>query len=112
VGLSRIARGVIFLISRTRPHTGWPHTDLPPSHSPYLFPLDIVTVTIYYEFKENANMEIGDTVKFIDGLYPEEKGARYKVIEINGDRAIIEFICDLPIPPQSIAKTNELEFVQ
>jgi len=57
-------------------------------------------------------MEKGDTVKFVDGLYPDEKGARYKVVEINGDRAVIEFICDLPIPPQSVAKTSELEVIQ
>ena len=56
-------------------------------------------------------MEIGDKVKFKDGLYPDEKGARYKVVEMNGDRAVIEFICDLPIPPQSVAKTSELEVV-
>jgi uncharacterized Fe-S cluster-containing protein len=73
--------------------------------------LDTVTVTLYYKVKENANMEIGNTVKFIDGLYPDEKGVRYKIVEINGDRVVIEFICDLPIPPQSIAKTNELEVV-
>lgn len=57
-------------------------------------------------------MKIGDTVKFIDGLYDDENGATYKVVEINGDRAIIEYICDLPIPSQSIAKTKELEVIQ
>ena len=56
-------------------------------------------------------MEIGDIVKLKDGLYPDEKGARYRVVEMNGDRAVIEFICDLPIPPQSVAKTSELEVV-
>ena len=56
-------------------------------------------------------MKIGDTVKFIDGLYPDENEAKYTVVEINGDRAIVEFICDLPIPPQSIAKISELEIV-
>lgn len=56
-------------------------------------------------------MKIGDTVKFLDGLYPDEKGSRYKVLEINGDRAVIQFICDLPIPPQSVAKISELEVV-
>jgi hypothetical protein len=56
-------------------------------------------------------MELGDTVKFRDGLYPDEKGAEYKVIEINGDRVVIEFICDLPIPPQSVAKISDLEVV-
>ena len=56
-------------------------------------------------------MKVGDTVKFIDGLYPDEEGARYKVLEINGDRAVIEFICQLPIPPQSMADVKELELV-
>lgn len=57
-------------------------------------------------------MKIGDTVKFLDGLYDDEMGATYQVVEINEDRAIIEFICNLPIPPQSIAKINELEVIQ
>jgi hypothetical protein len=56
-------------------------------------------------------MEVGDIVKFIDGLYTDEEGARYKVLEINGNRAVIEFICQLPIPPQSVANIDELELV-
>ncbi len=56
-------------------------------------------------------MNVGVTVKFKDGLYDDERDARYLVVEINGDRAIIEFICDLPIPPQSIARIDELELV-
>jgi hypothetical protein len=31
---------------------------------------------------------------------PEEAEARYVVIEDNGDRCIVQLICDLPIPPQ------------
>ena len=57
-------------------------------------------------------MQVGDTVKFVDGLYRDEEGARYKVLEINGDRALLVFICDLPIPPQSTAKISELEVVE
>ena len=57
-------------------------------------------------------MDVGDTVKFIDGVYPDEVGARYKVMELNGSRAVIEFICKLPIPPQSIANIDELEVVE
>lgn len=56
-------------------------------------------------------MEKGDTVRFKYGLYPDEEGARYKVIEVNGDRAMIAFVCSLPIPPQSVARTDELEVV-
>ena len=60
---------------------------------------------------EKKMLKIGDTVKFVEGLYKDEKGARYKVLEVNGDRVIIEFICHLPIPPQSTAMVNELEIV-
>ena len=57
-------------------------------------------------------MKTGDIVQFKDGLYPDELGARYKVVEINRDRVVIEFICDLPIPPQSVAMVSELEVVK
>ena len=53
----------------------------------------------------------GDTVKFIEGLYVDEKGTRYKVIELYYDSAVIELIGDLPKPPQSVAKINELVVV-
>jgi len=56
-------------------------------------------------------MKVGDVVKFGDGLYPDEEGARYRILEVNGDRGFIEFICDLPLPPQSVARFEELEVV-
>ncbi len=56
-------------------------------------------------------MNVGVTVKFKDGLYDDERDARYVVVEVNGDRAIIQFVCDLPIPPQSVALLDELELV-
>ncbi len=56
-------------------------------------------------------MKIGDTVRFKEGLYTDERDAVYKIIELNGDRAIIQFVCDLPIPPQSVARVDELELV-
>ena len=61
--------------------------------------------------QRNGIMKIGDRVQFKDGLYDDEVEAKYKIVEINGDRAIIEFICDLPIPPQSVAMVSELEIV-
>jgi hypothetical protein len=56
-------------------------------------------------------MKVGDIVKFREGLYDDEEGATYRILELNGDRCFIVFICDLPIPPQSAARTNELELV-
>jgi hypothetical protein len=59
-----------------------------------------------------VNMEKGSIVKFRDGLYADEVGAFYRVIEDNGDRVFLEFICDLPFPPQSVAMVKDLEVVQ
>ncbi|NLF41734.1 MAG: hypothetical protein GX587_03470 [Bacteroidales bacterium] len=57
-------------------------------------------------------MKVGDVVKFRDGFYKDEEGARYWVIETNGDRGFLEFICDLPIPLQSVARFEELEVIE
>ena len=57
-------------------------------------------------------MEKGSMVKFIDGLYADELDATYRVIEDNGDRVFLEFICDLPFPPQSVALVRDLEVVE
>jgi hypothetical protein len=46
------------------------------------------------------------------GLYSDEVWARYRVVEINGNRAFIEFLCDLPFPPQSVALISELEVIE
>ena len=52
-------------------------------------------------------MDVGTIVKFKDGLYADEEGAIYKVIEDNGDRVFLEFICDLRFPPQSHLKKQK-----
>jgi hypothetical protein len=56
-------------------------------------------------------IKVGDTVTFKDGLYADEQGATYRVIEVNGSRCFIEFICDMPIKPQSVALVSELDKV-
>lgn len=33
---------------------------------------------------------------------PSESDALYRVVEDNGDRCIIQLVCDLPIPPQEL----------
>ena len=57
-------------------------------------------------------MKIGSIVKFKDGLYPDEEGATYRVIEDNEDRLFLEFICDLTFPPQSVARVKDLEILE
>lgn len=57
-------------------------------------------------------MKTGDIVKFKEGLYADEEGSFYRILAVNGDRAIIEFICDLPLPPNSVAMVQDLEVVE
>lgn len=57
-------------------------------------------------------MEKGSIVKFRDGLYADEVGAVYRVIEVNGDRVFLEFISDLRFPPQSVARVKDLELLE
>jgi hypothetical protein len=57
-------------------------------------------------------MKIGSIVKFRDGSYSDEEGAFYRVVEDNGDRVFLEFISDLRFPPQSVARTKDLELVE
>lgn len=53
-----------------------------------------------------------DLVTFQKGLYGDEEGNVYRVIEVNGDRGFIVLAnTDLPIPPQSVALFSELEMV-
>lgn len=57
-------------------------------------------------------MKIGAIVKFKDGLYADEVDTTYRVIEDNGDRVFLEFICDLRFPPQSVAFVKDLEVME
>lgn len=55
-------------------------------------------------------IKIGDLVVFKEGLYDDEKGANYRVLEINGDRCVLEFVnTNMVIRPQSVAMLSELE---
>jgi hypothetical protein len=66
----------------------------------------------HISFLEAGRMKVGDTVIFVDALYEEGEEARYRVVEIEDDRVLIEFICDLSFPPLSTAKISELEVVE
>lgn len=39
------------------------------------------------------DIKIDDLVTFKKGLYGDEDGAVYRVLEINGDRCMLEFVC-------------------
>lgn len=60
-----------------------------------------------------AKMDVGSIVKFRDGLYTDEVGNTYVVIEDNGDRVFIKAIMNnFRFPPVSVARTSELELLQ
>lgn len=42
---------------------------------------------------------VGDQVRFIETLDPGDELCLFDVVEDNGDRLMIELICDLPIRP-------------
>lgn len=43
-------------------------------------------------------IEVNDIVEFIEP-FEDEEGTTYTVLEINGDRCVIELICDMRIRP-------------
>ena len=60
-------------------------------------------------------MEIttGDLVFFRKGLYEDEDGAIYRVLEINGDRCILELEnTNMIIRPQSVAMLSDLAYLK
>ena len=57
-------------------------------------------------------IKIGELETIKKGLYEDEEGAVYQVLEVNQDRAVLEFVTtNLTIRPQSIANIAELEVV-
>lgn len=54
-------------------------------------------------------MNIGDRVKWATPLDVGEASERFFIREINGDRCIIEFECDMAIRPTRVAMLNDLD---
>ena len=57
-------------------------------------------------------MKVGDQVAWANPLTDGEKQERFVVAELNGDRCLIRFICDLPIPPTQVAMVAEIVVVK
>ncbi len=59
------------------------------------------------------SVQVGSLVTFRKGLYNDEEGAVYQVLEINGDRTILELVnTNMVIRPQSIALLSELDIFE
>jgi hypothetical protein len=68
------------------------------------------TASLHYSRKEKT-MKTGDTVKFRNPL-PDEIGMTYTVIEVNGDRCVIEANTGMTFNPQQVAKVTDLEVIK
>lgn len=56
-------------------------------------------------------MKVGDTVKMVQPT-PDESGLeRFRVLELRGDRVLVEFLCDLRVPPTYVFPLSDVEVV-
>lgn len=57
-------------------------------------------------------IKTGDLVIFKEGLYEDEDGTIYRILEINGDRCVLELEnTNMVIRPQSVAMLSNLELL-
>lgn len=56
------------------------------------------------------DVRTGDLVVFQTGLYKDEDGAIYRVLEVNGNRCVLEFVSsNMVIHPESVAILSDLK---
>ncbi len=53
-------------------------------------------------------ISVGDMVRFMEIVDPGDEDSRFIVIENNGDRLMIRFVCDLPIPPTQVVLRSDV----
>jgi len=54
----------------------------------------------------------GDVVKFKNPLNADEATERHTVLELRGDRVLVEYICDMNLKPTGVYMVAELEVVK
>lgn len=57
------------------------------------------------------SFSLNDIVEFVDPL-DDEVGTTYRVVEVNGDRCIIELVCDMRIRPTWVRLVADLKLVE
>ena len=50
----------------------------------------------------NDHLQVGQVVKFAAPLSEDERGERFTVLELRGDRILVEYICDMMIRPTMV----------
>jgi hypothetical protein len=51
---------------------------------------------------------VGDKVRFREALDPGDESCLFDLIEDNGDRLMIQLVCDLPIPPVKVVRRADV----
>jgi hypothetical protein len=57
-------------------------------------------------------MKAGDKVRFIEVKDPGDELCEFTVLEVRGDRVLIELVCDMPIRPMSVVPAGEVEVIR
>lgn len=52
--------------------------------------------------------QVGQLVKWLTPITPEELNERYTVLEVNGDRLLVQFVCNWRINPTSTYLASDL----
>ncbi len=56
-------------------------------------------------------LNVNDTVEFAEPM-ADEVGVTFTIVEMNGDRCVIEANVDMPIKPQTVAMVADLKAAQ
>jgi hypothetical protein len=55
-----------------------------------------------------AELQVGQTVRFAAPESPDEEAERFIVLELRGDRVLVEFICNMRIKPTHVYLVADL----
>ncbi len=55
-----------------------------------------------------AELQVGQAVRFAEPRSPDEETEQFIVLELRGDRVLVEFMCDMRIKPTYVYLVAEL----
>ena len=56
-------------------------------------------------------MKVGDVVRFAAPETEDEESERFVVLDLRGDRTLVEFVCEMNIKPTFVYQTADLKTV-
>jgi hypothetical protein len=71
---------------------------------------------VYFVTEESAmidetkrlSFKVGDMVRFLQPLSDDEASERFRVLELRGDRILVEAICDMQVKPTFVYPARDL----